>query len=102
MLNVGVAGTPNNSFYKGKTVPNSPVSCCTKKDCQSLAAWRMVDGEYEIYMPYGYWYKPPQNVIRVEFTPNGMAHACWTEQAQMQYKRTKITVFCVWIPFVGV
>ena len=49
---VARADSPNNPFYKGQTVPNSPVSCCTKKDSKALIAWRQNSaGEYEIYMP---------------------------------------------------
>ncbi len=91
-----------NPFYRGKTVPGTPqVSCCNKKDCSPLTAWRQnIDGEYEIYLPYGYWYKPEQRIIREAFTPDGQAHACWTEDKSMTYGRQKITVFCVWIPIM--
>lgn len=97
------ADTPNNPFYKGQTVPGTDVSCCTKKDCQPLTAWRQdrISGEFEIYLPPGYWYRPQQNIIRHAFTPDGQAHACWQEGKRMAYGKRNITVFCVWIPHLG-
>lgn len=94
-----LVGSANNEFYKDKVVPGTQVSCCTKKDCVPLAAWRQDHlGEYEIYLPHGFWFKPQQSVVRVEHTPDGRAHACYQERDRMNYAPFKITVFCVWIP----
>ncbi len=96
---VAQAGTERNAFYRDKMVPGTQVPCCTKKDCVPLSAWRQnVDGEYEIYLPHGYWYKPKQTVVRVDHTPDGRAHACYHERSRAAYEQVKVTVFCVWIP----
>lgn len=90
-----------HSFYKDKTVPGTMVSCCTKKDCQSLEGYRMLPGgEYEILMPEGYWYKPEKRIVRVDVTPDAKAHACWTDATTAAYSARKRTVFCVWIPIM--
>ncbi len=96
---VATAGTEKNGFYKDKMVPGTQMPCCTKKDCVPLSAWRQdTAGAYWIYLPHGYWYKPEANIVRVEYTPDGRAHACYHEKKRMNYEAVKVVVFCVWIP----
>ena len=91
-----------NPFYRGKTVPGSPgVPCCTKRDCTSLSAYRMVaGGHYEIWLPQGYWYRPDPKIIRKDVTPDGKAHACFIEYPGMNYAPNRVVVYCVWIPIM--
>ncbi len=86
-----------NPLYRD-TVPGTEVPCCNKQDCHPVRYRMVPGGEYEIYLPMGYWYRPEKRIIRVQFIPDGEAHACWTADLAANYSANRITVFCVWIP----